>query len=59
MISWLLLVLRALTGMVRSRASLAAENAFKRQNAMLAVSPWRTYSPWYNPTLGVLLGERS
>ena len=28
--------------LARSRASLAAENAFKCQNAMLAVSPWRT-----------------
>ncbi len=28
--------------LARSHASLAAENAFKRQNAMLAVSPWRT-----------------
>ena len=45
--------------LARSRASLAAENAFKRQNAMLAVSPWRTCSPWYNPTMGLLLGERS
>jgi len=31
MISWLLLVLRALTGMARSRVSLAAENALLRQ----------------------------
>ena len=38
-ISWLPLVLRVLTGMVRSRASLAAENASRCQKAMLAVSP--------------------
>ena len=36
MISWLLLVLRTLTGMARSRASLTAENAVLRHK--LAVS---------------------
>jgi hypothetical protein len=58
-ISWLPLVFRTLTGMARSGGSLAAENASKRQNAILPVSPGRTYSPWCNPTLGLLLGERS
>jgi hypothetical protein len=41
MISWLLLAFRALTGMARSRASSAAENASRCQNAMQLVSPRR------------------
>ena len=35
MISWLLLVFRALTGMTRSRASLAAENAVFRYKTII------------------------
>jgi hypothetical protein len=40
MISWLFLVRRALTGMVRSRASLAAENAFLRHQGASPTLAW-------------------
>ena len=48
MISWLFLVRRALTGMVRSRASLAAENALLRHQ--LAVLQRERPRPFLRPT---------
>ncbi len=52
MISWLLVVLRTLRGMARSRISLAAENAILRQQ--LAVLQRGRPRPWLRPADRVL-----